>query len=61
METAEHFFLSDKLHGLDFLSDVVSLEKRAKEMLAFFALNFLKLNCPKGQLSVIYRVVNFWR
>lgn len=53
METAEHFFLSDKLQNLDFLSDVLLHKERAKEELAFFALNFLKLNCQRGQLSLI--------
>lgn len=53
METAEHFFLSDYLQNLDFISYVLLLKNQAKEEMAFFALNFLKLNCLKGQLPII--------
>lgn len=53
MEKAENFFVSDNLQNLDFLSYVLLHKQRAKEELAFFALNFLKINCQKGQLSLI--------
>lgn len=54
METAENFFVSDNLQNLDFLSYVLLHKQRAKEELAFFALNFLKINCQKGQLSLVF-------